>query len=59
MQLQELKDQIILRIAHMYSVQFYHDIDKCNNGYELLHTLEEYGYDKQGALDIIFSIVID
>ena len=60
MTLQQLKDQIILKLGDMYnSIQFEQDIDECRDGWEIMCTLEEYGYDKQGALDIIFSIVID
>jgi hypothetical protein len=58
MQLQELKDQIINKLGEMYNEHFIVDINECNNGYELLYTLEEYGYDTQGGLDILFSILI-
>jgi len=59
MKLQEFKDQIINKLGEMYNEHFIIDINECNNGYELLHTLEEYGYDTQGSLDILFSILID
>jgi len=59
MKFQKLKDQIILKLDDMYSIQFEQDIDECANMWDIIDTLVEYGYDKQGALDIIFSIVID
>lgn len=58
MQLQELKDQIINKLGEMYSEHFIVDINECDDGYELLHTLERYGYDTQGGLHILFSILI-
>jgi len=59
MQLEELKQQIINELGEMYNEHFIIDINECNNGYELLYTLEEYGYDTQGGLHILFSILID
>ena len=59
MTLQQLKDKIILKLGDMYSTQFDQDIDECRDGWEIMCTLEEYGYDKQGSLDIMFSILID
>jgi hypothetical protein len=60
MQLQELKNQIINKLGEMYDDNhFKMDINECNSGYELLYTLNEYGYDTQGSLDILFSILID
>ena len=59
MKLEELKSRIIIEIGDMYDVSFDQEIDKCKNVWDILFVLEEYGYDKQGSLDIIFSIVID
>ena len=59
MQLEELKQQVINKLGEMYSEHFVIDINECNNGYELLYTLEEYGYDTQGSLHILFSILIN
>ena len=60
MTLGELKSKIITELGDMYnSVYFDQDIDKCKNIWDILFILEEYGYDKQGSLDIVFSIVID
>ena len=59
MKLQKLKDQIISQLGEMYNEHFIIDINECNSGYELLYTLEEYGYDTQGGLHILFSILID
>jgi hypothetical protein len=63
MQLEELKQQIIDRVGILmtgkYTNTFTTDINECNNGWDLLNTLNEYGYDKQGSLDILFSILID
>jgi len=58
MQLQKLKDQIINKLGEMYSEHFVVNINDCDNGWELLNTLEQYGYDTQGGLDILFSILI-
>lgn len=60
MQLQELKEKIIDEIGMLYENKnhFTKDIDKCQNGWDLVNTLEWYGYDKQGSLDILFSILI-
>ena len=62
MQLQELKQQIIDRVGILmtgeYTDHFTVDINECDNGWELLRTLEQYGYDTQGSLDILFSILI-
>lgn len=58
MQLQELKDQIIKQLGEMYDKHFIVDINDCDNGWELLNTLEQYGYDTQGGLHILFSILI-
>jgi len=59
MQLEELKQQVINKLGEMYNEHFIIDINECNSGYELLYTLEEYGYDTQGGLHILFSILID
>ena len=58
MQLQELKNQIISKLSEMYDEHFIVDINECDNGWELLRTLEQYGYDTQGGLHILFSILI-
>jgi hypothetical protein len=62
MQLEELKQQIIDRVGILmtgkYTDHFTIDINECNNGYELLYTLEEYGYNTRDGLDILFSILI-
>jgi hypothetical protein len=58
MQLQELKDKVINELGEMYDEHFIVDINDCNSGWELLRTLEQYGYDTQGGLIIFFSILI-
>ena len=62
MQLEELKQQVINRVGILmngeYTDHFTIDINECNSGYELLYTLEEFGYDTQEGLDILFSILI-
>jgi hypothetical protein len=58
MQLQELKDKVINELGEMYDEHFIVDINDCNSGWELLRTLEQYGYDTQGGLSILFSILI-
>jgi hypothetical protein len=63
MQLQELKQQIIDRIGILmngqYTNQFTDDINGCDDIWDILDTLINYGYDKQGSLDVLFSILID
>jgi hypothetical protein len=59
MQLQELQQRIINKLGEMYNEHFVVDINDCDNGFEVLRTLEQYGYDTQGSLHIIFSILID
>ena len=59
MQLQELQQRIINKLGEMYNEHFVVDINDCDNGFEVLRTLEQYGYDTQGGLHIIFSILID
>ena len=58
MQLQELQQRIINELGEMYDEHFVVDINDCDNGFEVLHVLEQYGYDIQGSLDIMFSILI-
>ena len=58
MQLQDLKQQIIDQLGEMYDEHFIVDINDCDSGFELLRTLEQYGYDTQGGLSILFSILI-
>ena len=62
MQLQELKDQIIDRVGILmngeYTNQFTDDVNGCYDVWDILNTLINYGYDKQGSLDILFSILI-
>jgi hypothetical protein len=58
MQLQELKNQIIKELGEMYTEHFIVDINDCNSGWDLLRVLEQYGYDTQGGLHILFSILI-
>jgi hypothetical protein len=58
MQLQELKDKVINELGEMYDEHFIVDINDCDSGWELLRTLEQYGYDTQGGLSILFSILI-
>ena len=58
MQLQELKDKVINELGEMYDEHFIVDINDCDSGFELLRTLEQYGYDTQGGLHILFSILI-
>ena len=59
MQLQELQQRIINELGEMYDEHFVVDINDCDNGFELLRVLEQYGYDTQGGLHILFSILID
>ena len=62
MQLEELKQQIIDRVGILmngeYTNQFTDDVNGCYDVWDILNTLINYGYDKQGSLDILFSILI-
>ena len=62
MELQELKQQIIDRIGILmtgeYTNQFSEDINGCNDTWSILNILDQYGYDTQGGLDILFSILV-
>jgi hypothetical protein len=58
MTLQELKQQIIVELGDMYPITFDQDIDECNDVWSIIKILNEYGYDKQGSLHILFSILI-
>lgn len=63
MQLQELKDQIIDQLSEVYDLRsdlehFTAAINECKDGFELLRALSQYGYDMQGGLHILFSILI-
>lgn len=61
MQLLELQIRIVDQLGETYGsdkIMFAKDIHKCKDVWELIHTLDNYGYDKQGSLDILFSILI-
>ena len=60
MQLEKVKEKIVDEIGMLYENKNYFtkDIYECKNGWDLVNTLEWYGYDKQGSLDILFSILI-
>jgi hypothetical protein len=58
MTLQELKQQIIVELGEMYPITFDQDIDECNDAWSIITVLNEYGYDTQGSLSILFSILI-
>ena len=62
MELQELKQQIIDRIGILmtgeYTNQFSEDINGCNDIWSILNILGQYGYNTQGSLDILFSILV-
>jgi len=60
MTFQELKQQVINELSDMYdTIDFDYDIHECKTVWDLISTLNEYGYDNQGSLSIIFSIIID
>lgn len=58
MVLQELKDQIIFTIGDEFGIKFDYDVLDCKTIWDVISVLGKYGYDKQGSLDIIFSILI-
>jgi putative lipase involved disintegration of autophagic bodies len=59
MTLQELKQQVINELSNTYdTIDFDHDVYECKTIWDLINTLNNYGYDKQGSLSIIFSILI-
>jgi hypothetical protein len=60
MTLQELKQQVVNELSDMYdTIDFNHDVYECKTIWDLINTLNKYGYDTQGSLSIIFSMVID
>ena len=62
MQLLELQIRIVDKLGEMYGedrITFAKDIYKCKDVWDIINTLDKFGYDKQGSLDILFSILID
>ena len=61
MQLIELQIRIVDKLGETYGsdkIIFAKDIHMCKDVWEILKVLDHYGYDKQGGLDILFSILI-
>ena len=60
MKFQELKNRVIHKLSWHGWDTLESDINKCRSWVELVKVLEnEYGFDKQGSLHIIFSSIID
>lgn len=62
MTLLELQIRIVDELKEMFGsdkITFAKDIHKCKDVWDIVKILDNYGYDKQGALNIIFSIIID
>lgn len=61
MKLAELKEKIIDMLGEFYDVgsEFRNDINECDNGFDILAVLNDYGYDMQGGLDIMFDALIE
>ena len=61
MKLLELQIRIVGQLGSIYGsdeIIFAQDIHECKDIWEILNTLEKYGYNKQGSLHILFSILI-
>jgi len=61
MKLLELQIRIVDELGETYGsdkITFAKDIHECKDVWEILNTLEKYGYDKQGSLSILFPILI-
>ena len=61
MTIKEIQDGVINKIGHMYTEipSFTSDIRKCNDLFDLIYILIDYGYDRQGALGILNNVIID
>jgi hypothetical protein len=62
MQLLELQIRIVDKLGESYDsdkITFAKNIHKCKDTWDILKVLDDYGYDKQGALDILFSILVN
>lgn len=42
-----------------YINDFSNDIDECQNVWDILNVLEDYGWDEQGGIELLFSILIE
>ena len=67
MTIKEIQDGIINQIGHLYDGSdseyndaplFAYDIRKCNTLIDLVYILGQYGYDRQGALGVLDSVII-
>ena len=68
MNIKEIQDGIVNQIGFLYvddpeneqkEEQFFtHDIYKCNDLFDLIDILVSYGYDKQGALGILNTVIL-
>jgi len=62
MQLLELQIRIVDELGEIFEkdkITFAKDIHNCKNVREILNTLDKFGFDNQGSLNIVFSILID
>ena len=60
MTIKEIQDGVINDLKELYVEEqfFTHDIYKCNNLFDLIDALSHYGYDRQGALSVLNSVII-
>lgn len=62
-----LKDQVEFRfemgenvgVVKEFKQQFQSELDECKNVLDLIQCLGNYGYDRQGAIEIIFGFLVD
>jgi hypothetical protein len=62
MKLAELKKQLINTLGEFYIEDqglFEQDVNECENVFDVLEVLDDYAYDPQSGLNIIFNILIE
>jgi len=59
MTINKIQDGIIKEKEHLYTdTLFAYDIRKCTSLLELVAMLGQYGYDRQGALGVLNSVIV-
>ena len=60
MKIKEIQDGIVNNLGYLYSSTptFASDIRKCTSLLELVVMLGQYGYDKQGAIGVLDSVIV-
>ena len=67
MTIKEIQDGIVNQIGYLYDGSdseyndaplFASDISKCNTLVDLVYMLGQYGYDRQGALGVLNTVIV-